>query len=210
MQTSTGSQLALALVLSGLMVSAPRETLAAGLTARLEQGEVVTSSVEGTGGVSPGRAMALLNAPPGVVRDVLAGLEHYPSFVPRVVGSRQVKPNHFVIQLKLPWPVGDTWVYVQVRSGARDGAEIVTSRMLNGQLKAYEGTAWVQPFGKGRSLLTYQLLAVPDSSFAPESMVSRGLRDAAGGMVEAVRNRVRQVLAANPGVQVAAEPPRVH
>ena len=81
--------------------------------------------------------------------------------------------------------------------------------MLNGTLKAYEGAAWIQPYGRGRSLLTYQMLAVPQS-FAPDGLMNYGLRRAASGMVDAVRRQAARLLAANPGLRLASEPARAH
>jgi ribosome-associated toxin RatA of RatAB toxin-antitoxin module len=178
------------------------------LTPRLEKGEIIATTVPGSG-VRAGRAVALVDAPPRVLRDLLAGFGDYQSFVPRITASRILKGNRFVVECDMPWPVNRTWVYGQFNAGSRDGAEVVTWKMLNGTLKSYEGAAWIQPYGKGRSLVTYQMVAVPHI-VAPDALMNLGLRSAAEGMVEALRNKAAKVLAANPGLRVAAEASRTH
>ena len=191
-----------------LISAAAAPALAADLASRLQNGEVVAGSVPGSG-VRAAQAVAVVDAPPRLVRELLAGFGDYHAFVPRVVASRQVKPNRFLIESELPWPVSRAWAYVQVQSGSRDGAEVVTWKMINGTVKTYEGAAWIQPYGRGRSLLTYQMLAVP-RTFAPEGLLNSGLRAAASRMVDAVRRQAARLLSANPGLRVATEPPRAH
>ena len=196
------------LAVLGLIATSPAAVLAADLGERLEKGEIVATSVPGVG-VRAGRAVALVAAPPRVLRDLLSAMAGYPTFVPQITASRQVKPNRFVMECEFPWPVNKTWAYVQVQSGSREGAEVVTWKMLNGTLKSFEGVAWIQPWGKGQSLLTYQMLAVPHT-VAPDGLMTGGLRDAVKEMVEAVRKQAARVLAANPGLRVAAEPSTTH
>ncbi len=65
-------------------------------------------------------------------------------------------------------------------------------KMAKGNFKKFEGTAWLQPYGKNRSLLTYQMLAVPDVT-APESLLTRGMKVVALELVDAVRDRAHDV-----------------
>ncbi len=178
---------------------------------RIREGEIVTVSVPGTPGVLPGRAMGVIDAPPEVVRQILTGFQSYKSFVPRITASRRVKDNRFVIECDLPWPVNKTWAYLATQTGNRNGILVVTWKMLNGTLKSYEGVAWIHPWGNGRSLLTYQMLAVPHTA-APNAILTSGLRDAVTTMVESVRKEAARVLAAraHPGTQVAAQPSHTH
>ena len=135
--------------------------------------------------------MALVDASPEVVQQVLANVADYRAFVPRILSSRQVKPGRFVVDLDLPWPVNRTWAYVQVAQSERSGVRVLQWRMLNGTLKRYEGTAWIQPWGS-KTLLTYQILAEPHTA-APAGMISGGLRDAATAVIEAVRKRTAKL-----------------
>ncbi len=181
------------------------------LTQRLNAGEIIATSVPVDSGISPGRALALVDAPAHVVQEILSRFSDYQSFVPRITASRSVKDGRYVIESEFPWPVNKTWAYLQVREGLKGEVQVLSWKMLNGSLKAYEGTAWIQPWGSSRCLLTYQMLAVPHT-IAPNALVSYGLREAVTGMVEAVRKQAAKVLAARarPGVSVAAEPPKTN
>jgi ribosome-associated toxin RatA of RatAB toxin-antitoxin module len=166
---------------------------------KLKAGQILRLSVPVAGsGVWAGRAMAVVNAPASAVQQVIASFADYKGFVPRITSSRKVGEGRFVLETSLPWPVNNTWAYLSVRSGTRDGVHVIQWRMLNGNLKRYEGVAWIQPWGASRTLLTYQMLAVP-SVRAPDSVMTDGLRDAVGSMVEAVRKQVQKSL----GVKVA-------
>jgi hypothetical protein len=160
---------------------------AADPVAQLKSGAIVAFSMPTGAGPWPGRAMGVINASATVVQDVLANVADYKGFIPRITSSRQVKPGRFVVELDLPWPVNKTWAYVVVNTGERQGVRFVQWKMLNGTLKSYEGTAWIQPWGD-KTLLTYQMLAVPKTA-APDSMISGGLRDAASTVIESVRKQ---------------------
>jgi len=175
-----------------LLLLAPIPAIAADPAAQLKAGGILSASVpSGGAGVWPARAMALVEAPPEVVQQVLANVADYKAFVPRFISSRQVKPGRFVVDLDLPWPVNRTWAYVQVAQSERAGVRVLQWRMLNGTLKRYEGVAWIQPWGS-KTLLTYQILAEPHT-VAPASLINGGLRDAATTVIEAVRKRTAKL-----------------
>jgi len=157
------------------------------------------------------RAMVLLNAPPPIVKEIITDVAAYKSFVPRTTASRKVGEGRYVIEMDLPWPVNKTWAYISMRTGTRDGIYVVQWKMLNGTLKRYDGIAWVQPWGGNRTLLTYQLLAVPNVT-APHGVMQSGLRDAAITMAESVRNQVAKLnaRAARGDARVAAQPSRTN
>lgn len=181
----------------------------ADLKSALMQGQIVAISVPGYPGVKPGRAMGIVDAPAELVTQVIAGFEKYKEFVPRITGSRRVKPNRFVVKSKMPWPVSNTWVYLRVQRGVKKGVHTLQWRMENGTLKQYEGVAWIQPYGKSRALLTYQMLAVPHT-VAPNALLSHGLRKAVKSMVQAVRKRATKIAAQRqnaPGTKVAGRAP---
>jgi len=159
---------------------------------QLKRGEIVTVSVPNGAQPWAGRAMGLVEAPPALVEQILSGIGEYQRFVPRVVSSRKLKDNRFVVELDLPWPLGKVWAYVRVQSGQRDGTLVIRWNMLNGTFKKYEGVAWVQPWGPGRSMLIYQTLAVPNTA-APDAWITGGLREAAQTVVESVRKRAAQL-----------------
>jgi hypothetical protein len=170
----------------------PASGHAADPAAQLKAGAIVAFSMPTGAGPWPGRAMGVVNASAEVVQEVLANVSDYKAFIPRITASRQVKPGRFVVELDLPWPVNKTWAYVVVSKGERQGVRFVQWKMLNGTLRSYEGTAWIQPWGD-KTLLTYQMLAVPKTA-APDSMISGGLRDAASTVIESVRKQTAKLL----------------
>jgi ribosome-associated toxin RatA of RatAB toxin-antitoxin module len=171
---------------------------------------VVSVPVEGSS-IWAGRAMVILNAPTAIVKDLVTDVAAYKSFVPRTTASRKVGDGRYVIEMDLPWPVNKTWAYITMRSAIRDGIHVVQWKMLNGTLKRYEGVAWIQPWGTNRTLLTYQLLAVPNLA-APTAMMNTGLRDAAVTMLESILSQLNKVTAraARGNLQVAAQPSRAN
>jgi len=170
---------------------------------QLMKGAIISYSLfKHDGDVKPGRAMALVAAPAEVVTKILAKVDTYKEFVPRITGSRRVKNGRYVVECDMPWPVSKTWAYVKVNRGIRKGVHTLTWQMTNGTLKRYKGVAWIQPLGKNLSLLTYQMLVVPHTK-APDSMRTNGLKVAVRDMVKAVRKRAKAVMAA-PGTRMAA------
>ena len=78
---------------------------------------------------------------------------------------------------------------VRLSKKERDELLHVVKKRKGSSLKKYEGIAWIQPWGKGRSLVTYQMLAEP-KVVAPHGVLISGLRKAAAGVIKAVRDRV--------------------
>jgi ribosome-associated toxin RatA of RatAB toxin-antitoxin module len=155
----------------------------------IKAGKIVSISIPESG-VWPGRAMGVVDAPADKVFAVLADFGSYQHFVPRVVGSKHLDGNVYEIRAKFPWPVNETRVEVEVQKGSRGSTYVVRWKMRKGSsLKKYEGVAWIQPWGKGRSLVTYQMLAEP-KVVAPHGVMISGLRKAAAGVIKAVRGRV--------------------
>lgn len=155
----------------------------------IKAGKIISISIPESG-VWPGRAMGVVDAPAEDVFELLADFGAYQHFVPRVVGSKHLGGNLYEIRAKFPWPVNETRVEVEVDKGSRGSTYVVRWKMREGSsLKKYEGTAWIQPWGKGRSLVTYQMLAEP-KVVAPHGVMISGLRKAAAGVIKAVRERI--------------------
>jgi ribosome-associated toxin RatA of RatAB toxin-antitoxin module len=172
----------------------------------VKSGKIIVHSIPARKGPDTGRAIGMIEAPTRVVVDILSRFDRYKDFVPRIVGSRKVKDGKYVVESNLPWPVKRAWVYVGVTRKDSGRTAFLRWRMLNGTFRAYEGMAWIQPIDATRSLLTYQMLAVPKTS-APDSMISKGLRSATKSMIEAIRKQAAKVLARRPakGRRVAAQ-----
>ena len=161
---------------------------------RLASGDILTTSVPTPKGVRPGRAMGVVNAPPSVVARMLADVDRYKEFMPCIRESRKVGDGLFEVKCELPWPIKDAWARVKVRSGVRNGVKVVQWWMVKGTLDSYDGVAWIQPWGEGKSLVIYQMRAVP-SIPAPNSLLDRGMRSAAKDVLETLRERAVKVMA---------------
>ena len=94
----------------------------------------------------------------------------------------------------LPWPVSRAWCQVQFEH-ERLGRDAYRIRFyqLRGSMRRYEGSVLIEPWqrwkGGGTSTVTYELVAVPDSS-APKSWINRQVRDAAVKWVHYLRQRI--------------------
>jgi len=174
---------------------------------KIKTGKIVVQSLSRGSGPKAGRASAIIEAPAEVVAEIIADVARYPEFVPRCTDSRKVRNGSYVVFTKLPWPLRDTWAYIKMTRTDRRNLRYLSWKMLNGTLRSYEGQAWVQPLDAKRSVLTYQMLAVPLVAGAPDSLISSGLRDAVKTMVKALRERAAVVLARRPapGKIVAAQ-----
>ena len=161
---------------------------------KLEAGAVLVTSVRAGGGVKAGRAMTMVNATPKQVYKVITQVQHYREFVPRMVGSEKVDKGLWLLKSNLPWPAKDSWAQVKMIKGKRNGVYIIKWTMERGTFKKFEGTAWIQPAGKGRSMLTYQLLAVPDT-IAPDALLSKVMKQVTEDMTYAIRDRVDDLIA---------------
>ncbi|MCA9668995.1 MAG: hypothetical protein KC503_25545 [Myxococcales bacterium] len=169
--------------------------------AKIKAGKIIAVSIPGSG-IYPGRAMGIVNAPASTVYQLLADFARYDKFVPRITAARKLDDKHYELKAMFPWPVKETRCKLSVRKGKRGETYVIQWRQIDGTLKKYEGVAWIQPFGKQRTLLTYQMLAVP-KVFAPSGLMSEGLRNAVKGYIAAVRTHVAKLRHA-PGTNVAA------
>lgn len=180
-----------------LLISTP--ALANETRRKLMAGDVLVTSVRQGGGVKAGRAMAMINASPAQVYNVITQVQYYREFVPRMVGSDKVDKGIYLLKSNLPWPAKDSWARVKMVKGKRSGVYIVNWTMKQGTFKKFEGTAWIQPAGKGRTVLTYQLLAVPDT-IAPDALLSKVMKQVTEDMTYAIRDRVDDLLAGRVAV----------
>jgi len=181
------------LLFAGLLLTLDAPAMA-DMLQEIKAGKVIVHSLPTKAGPATGRAIAMIEAPTSIVLDIISRFDLYKQFVPRVTESRRVKPDKFVVEARLPWPVNRAWVYVGVERKVTGPTAFLRWRMLNGTFKFYEGMAWIQPLDAKRTLLTYQMLSVPKTA-APDSLISGGLRDAVRSMVKAVRERAAVTLA---------------
>lgn len=162
----------------------------ADVKSKLLAGKILTTSIPSDRGW-PGRAMGIVNASAESVYRLLADVPSYKHFVPLVRSSRRIGDNRYELTAKFPWPVSKTTVRLKVRKGRKKKVYVLTWKMYEGTLERYEGAAWIQPYGKGRSVLTYQMLAKPKVP-TPDGFMISGMRTLVKGMVRAVRKRISE------------------
>ena len=208
------------LALAALWVVAPgvaraRPALDARQVGQLTRYDVVLFSEPIGSGLIRHRAVGMFNAPPKEVFRVATGYEHYGEYIPRIesrVMSR--KKDEAVVRVKadLPWPMRNVWVDARYHSDLLY-AETYRVRfgMVGGNMLRYEGSLLIEPFGQGRTTVTYELLAEPNSRL-PTAWVQRALGRTAFSFVHYLRSRVgmlqRQAIdAAHRQAPVPAVPP---
>ena len=172
--------------------------------ARLEAGKILSASVPRRGtSIWPGRAMGIVPAAPEVVYRAISDVANYHKFVPRIryasrLGKQRSTGGEYRIEAEFPWPVKRVKVRLRVERGKRGSIHIVTWKMVVGKMASgedrtgitkYEGAAWIQPHSGGRSMVTYQMLAIP-RIVAPDAVMRHGLRKAAVAFIDALRRRV--------------------
>ena len=186
-QTLILGTLALSLILPGV-------ASADNTRARLEKWDIFTTAVDTPSGAKAGRAMGLMRAPAHVVFAILRDFSTYKEYMPRITGSYRSARDQYVVKCKLPWPLKGTWANLKVRTGKRNGVYIITWKMISGTLKQFEGTAWIKPYDKTRSLLTYQLTLSPNAP-VPNALLASSMKDATWEVIAHLRKRSDQVLA---------------
>ena len=179
------SSLALILVIPGV-------ASADNTRAKLERLDIFSTAVNTPGGKA-GRAMGLMRAPAHVVYAILRDFSTYKEYMPRITGSYRSSKDQYVLKCRLPWPLKGTWANIKVRSGKRNGVYVITWKMNRGTLKQFEGTAWIKPYDKHRSLLTYQMSVAPNAP-VPDALMARSLKNATWDIIAELRKRADKVL----------------
>jgi ribosome-associated toxin RatA of RatAB toxin-antitoxin module len=187
----------LSLLISLSPTASARPTLPAADQAKLEKGQVLSYSMKVQGSkVMSGKSIYLIPDTPEAVAHVLCDVEKYKSYMPRVKESRVYKRQgvHFfaVVETDLPWPVKDCWVSLKYTRVDKPGHVIEAKWwMLNGTMKTYTGSALIEPWDKDgkRSVVTYELQADLKTS-APDSMISDGVKEIAGTVVQTIKLRL--------------------
>ena len=169
---------------------------------RLAHYQVLTFTDPGGNGINRGKAIGLFDATPDEVFRVATDYQHYVDFAPRVVASqvvdRQGDARAFVsLSTDLPWPVSKAWVYAQFEQErlARDVYRI-RFWQLKGSMKRYEGSIFIEPWAKwkggGTSVVTYELLAEPDSS-APKRLINARVEEVAAKYIHFLRSHINDL-----------------
>lgn len=187
-------------VLLACAVAAPgqaRPTLDAGRMSDLAQYQVLTFTDPFGNGINRGKAIGVVDGTPEEVFRVATDYAKYRDFMPRVVTStvKERQHNQALVELTaaLRWPAGMTTVEARYTYESLPG-EIYRVRfdMVHGNLKRYLGTLYIEPFAKGQTAVTYELVAEPDT-LAPKSAINHGILRSAGNFVHALRQRVNDL-----------------
>jgi len=181
---------------------------------------VLTFTDDGGGGVNKGKAIGVFDATPDEVFRVATEYERYPEFAPRIVATKVVDRQGdaralVMLSTDLPWPVSKAWVYAQFEH-ERVGSDAYRVRFwqVKGSMKRYFGSIYIEPWvkwkGGGKSAVTYELLAEPDTS-APKKMINKRVEEAVGKWVHALRQRINELRRAgrlHPQLPVEPRAPR--
>lgn len=168
-----------------------------GERARLERGEVLFTPLEPADGRGvAGRALGVVDAPPGVVWPVLRDCQHYQEFLPGVrasaLRSRERDVAVCYTEIELPWPLPDLVSETRVQeSRSEDGGYAREWRLITGSYRHNVGSWRLHPWGErgGRTLAVYQIDFDPQTAL-PDWLLQRAQRSTVPGVFEAVRERV--------------------
>jgi ribosome-associated toxin RatA of RatAB toxin-antitoxin module len=159
--------------------------------------EVLTFADPFRNGIERGKAIGVIDATPEEVFRVATDYAKYRDFMPRVTDSkvREASRDHVLVELhaELRWPAGASTVTARYTHEKLPG-EIyrVKFEMVDGSLKQYWGTLYIEPFSPGKTAITYELVAEPDT-VAPKSAINRGTKRATGNFVNALRQRINDL-----------------
>jgi ribosome-associated toxin RatA of RatAB toxin-antitoxin module len=191
--------LAAAALVAGLVAvpAQARPTLDNGRLGELASYQVLTFTDPFGNGINRGKAIGVVDGTPEEVFRVATDYAKYREFMPRVVASevKEQQKNQALVDITaaLRWPAGTTWVEARYTNEALPGDIYrVRFNMVRGNLKRYLGTLYIEPFAPGKTAVTYELVAEPDT-IAPKSAVNHGVVRSAGNFVHALRQRVNDL-----------------
>jgi hypothetical protein len=184
------------LLFSSLALAKPR--LDSERMARLDRYDVLAFGGEPVkNGLVMGKAIGVFDATPEEVFRVATDYTKWKEYLPRVRGSevREKRRDAATVEitLDLPFPVGKTLVTARYSHEKLKGDIYrVKFQKLRGNLKQYLGSMYIEPWSRGKSSVTYELLAQPEL-LAPRSMVNRAMQKSASAFVHALRQRINDL-----------------
>ena len=174
--------------------AAARPTLETSRLDELSRYQVLTFSDPFHSGIDRGKAIAVIDATPEEVFRVATDYAKYRDFMPRVTVStvKEAARDHALVELvaELRWPAGTSSVTARYSHEKLPG-DIYRVRfaMVGGSLKQYVGSLYIEPFAVGKTAVTYELVAEPDT-VAPKSAINRGIKRSTANFVNALRQRI--------------------
>jgi ribosome-associated toxin RatA of RatAB toxin-antitoxin module len=186
-----------ALVLALAGTAAARPTLDGSRLDQLSQYEVLTFNDPFRNGIDRGKAIGVIDATCEEVFRVATDYSHYRDFMPKVVEStvKEQSRDGALVELtaELRWPAGDSTVTARYTHERLPG-DIYRVRfdMVTGSLKQYVGSLYIEPFAPGKTAVTYELVAEPDT-IAPKSAINKGVKRSTGNFIHALRQRINDL-----------------
>lgn len=177
--------------------AAARPTLDAGRLDELARYQVLTFNDPFGSGIERGKSIGVIDATPEEVFRVATDYAKYRDFMPRVVASnvKESANDHVLVELiaELRWPAGSSTVTARYTHERLPG-EIYRVRfdMVGGSLKKYLGSLYIEPFAPGKTAVTYELVAEPNT-LAPKSAINRGVKRSTANFVHALRQRINEL-----------------
>jgi hypothetical protein len=185
------------ILVSGLCAATARALPTEGLD-RLARYDVLSFAEPAGDGFDKSRAIGVFDATPDEVFRTATDYSRLAEFAPRLRTSRVLdRPDdgHALVALttNLPWPVRDAWAQAVFVTEKLPG-EVYQLRFwqVRGTMKRYQGSMLIEPYGPGRTAVTYEVFVEP-SSFALRGLVNRKLQGVAAGYVHALRQRINDL-----------------
>lgn len=174
-----------------------RPTLDAGRLSELAHYQVLTFTDPFADGIERGKAIGVIDATPEEVFRVATDYAKYHEFMPKVVVSSIKERTRDValveLHANLRWPAGASKVTARYTHERLPGQIYrVRFAMVHGTLKRYVGSLYIEPFSPGKTAITYELVAEPDT-IAPKSAINRGIQRSTGNFVNALRQRINDL-----------------
>ena len=174
-----------------------RPTLDSTRLGELSQYEVLTFNDPFKNGIERGKAIGVIDATPEEVFRVATDYSKYRDFMPRVTRStvKEAASDHALVEMQaeLRWPAGSSTVTARYTHEKLPGDIYrVKFGMVDGSLKQYWGSLYIEPFAPGKTAITYELVAEPDT-VAPKSAINRGIKRSTGNFIHALRQRINEL-----------------
>lgn len=184
---------------SSAALAAP-PALSAGQLSRMQSGKAIVKTLKPTGGDGvAARAMAIVDAEPHRVFDVINACEHFSKFMPRTKNSkmvRRISDNVKVChtEISMPFPFSNLVSDVKSTSRSLDGGGFERKwTMLKGNYKRNNGLWQIWPHNNGaQSLVVYTIDVDPDMML-PDAIIRKAQTGSLPKVFKAIEKRVKSL-----------------
>jgi ribosome-associated toxin RatA of RatAB toxin-antitoxin module len=112
------------------------------------------------------RAVGLLRAPAQKVTDVVLDYAGYRHFMPHFVASRVLSKRgsdaRVYIEVSALQGLARLWMEMQIGMASRSETQVISARMLRGNIKGFEAEWQVTPVDAKTTLVAFEMCADPD------------------------------------------------